>query len=333
MKHVKDLFTKNVGLKILSAVIAIIIWLIIVNIEDPEKSKVYTVPVTIEHADYLESKGKAYQVVNGSDAVSFTVTAKRSVIEELTKNDFTATADLEYVDESSGKVPISITSSRYNNRLEYSNRDQYMQLLIEELQTLTYPVEIVTTGEPAAGCVVKETTSDPEGIRVSGAESIVANVSGARVTLDIDGASKNVSEKKAIVLLDDNGEEIEDVTGLTLSKKKARVKARIVMQKQVGLSFATSGSPANGYTAGAVTSSVEKVTVEGKSEMINSLSTLNITSDQLNLSGKKESFDVEISLKEFLPDGVSLAEGEPETIKVFVAINANTQENGEKNDS
>ena len=330
MRRIKDLFTKNIGLKILSAIIAIIIWLIIVNIEDPEKSKVYTVPVTIEHENYLEEKGLAYQIINGTDSISFTVTAKRSVIEELTKNDFTATADLEYVNESTGKVPISISSSRYNNRLEYSNRDQFMSLLIEEIQTLSFPVEVMTKGEPAQDCVLKETSASPEGIRVSGAESIVANVSGVQVTLDIDGAKEDVSEKKSVVLVDDNGEEIEELTGLTLSKKKVRAKARIEMQKTLTLSFEPTGTSAKGYTTGTVTSSVKTVTVEGDASVLEDMSTLKISSDDLDVTGKQSSFDADVSLADYLPEGVSLAEGETGIVKVYVAINANKQENGEK---
>ena len=40
--------TNNFGLKVLAVVFAIVIWLVVVNIEDPEKTKGFTIPVTIE---------------------------------------------------------------------------------------------------------------------------------------------------------------------------------------------------------------------------------------------------------------------------------------------
>ena len=39
--------TNNFGLKVLAVVFAIVIWLVVVNIEDAEKTKGFTIPVTI----------------------------------------------------------------------------------------------------------------------------------------------------------------------------------------------------------------------------------------------------------------------------------------------
>ena len=39
--------TNNFGLKILAAVFAIILWMVVVNIEDPEKTKGFTIPSKI----------------------------------------------------------------------------------------------------------------------------------------------------------------------------------------------------------------------------------------------------------------------------------------------
>ena len=66
--------TENFGLKILAVVFAIVMWLIVVNVEDPQKTKVYTVPVEIENADYLQKMDKTYEVINNTDRISFTVT-------------------------------------------------------------------------------------------------------------------------------------------------------------------------------------------------------------------------------------------------------------------
>ena len=66
--------TNNFGLKVLAAVFAIVIWLVVVNIEDPEKTKGFTIPVTIENSDYLADMGKTYDILNNSDKISFTVT-------------------------------------------------------------------------------------------------------------------------------------------------------------------------------------------------------------------------------------------------------------------
>ena len=58
--------TNNFGLKVLAVVFAIVIWLVVVNIEDPEKTKGFTIPVTIENSDYLTDMGKTYDILNNS---------------------------------------------------------------------------------------------------------------------------------------------------------------------------------------------------------------------------------------------------------------------------
>ena len=91
--------TNNFGLKILAAVFAIILWMVVVNIEDPEKTKGFTIPVTIENNEYLSDMGKTYEILNNTDKISFTVTGKRSIIEELSESDFTAVANLENIND------------------------------------------------------------------------------------------------------------------------------------------------------------------------------------------------------------------------------------------
>ena len=60
LQKIAKLITNNFGLKVLAVIVAVIFWLIIVNVEDPERTRVFSVPVTIENADYLEDMGKTY---------------------------------------------------------------------------------------------------------------------------------------------------------------------------------------------------------------------------------------------------------------------------------
>ena len=59
MKHLAN----NPGLKILSLIIAVILWLIVVNYDNPEMTKTYNIPVTVTNDRILEERGKVYEVV------------------------------------------------------------------------------------------------------------------------------------------------------------------------------------------------------------------------------------------------------------------------------
>ena len=75
---------KNLGLKILALITAVVLWLVVVNISDPVISTTFSdVPVEILNASLLTSEGKVYQVLEDTDKVSITVAAKRSILDYL----------------------------------------------------------------------------------------------------------------------------------------------------------------------------------------------------------------------------------------------------------
>ena len=200
--------TNNFGLKILAAVFAIILWMVVVNIEDPEKTKGFTIPVTIENNEYLSDMGKTYEILNNTDKISFTVTGKRSIIEELSESDFTAVANLENINDDMTTIPVSVSASRYASQIEINKRDATLKVSVENLQTERFSVKVVTKGTPAAYCYVESTSSAPGKITVTGPESVVSQIKTAQAVVDISNAEENVATSSPIVLLDADGNEI-----------------------------------------------------------------------------------------------------------------------------
>ena len=118
-KILKNL-SNNVGYKILAVVLAFIMWLVVYNLDDPVKTKTFTVTVNVTGASAVEDIGKWPTIVEETRSVSFTVSAKRSIISELDDSDFTASADLSNLiiddqDSSIGTARIDVTANKYRN--------------------------------------------------------------------------------------------------------------------------------------------------------------------------------------------------------------------------
>ena len=80
----KERLTRNLDLKILAIVFAIILWLVVVNIDDPIKTQNFNgIEVQILNAQELESKGQCYEVLDNTDVVNVSVVGRRSVVERL----------------------------------------------------------------------------------------------------------------------------------------------------------------------------------------------------------------------------------------------------------
>ena len=89
----KDVVLHNIGIKVLSLIGALFVWLIIINIDDPYKTKVFQVPVETINESALQSVNKVFEITSGSIA-NVKVGGKRSVIDRLDSTDIRATADL-----------------------------------------------------------------------------------------------------------------------------------------------------------------------------------------------------------------------------------------------
>ena len=86
MKKAKIL--ENLSLKILAVFISILLWLIVINVSDPVSDTSYSdIPLTVVNADSITSQGKVYDITS-DDTVSISVSAKRSILDSLGKDNF-----------------------------------------------------------------------------------------------------------------------------------------------------------------------------------------------------------------------------------------------------
>lgn len=325
LRRLTKLVTNNFGLKVLAAVFAVILWLVIVNVEDPDKSTVFSVSVRIENADYLTEMGKTYEVLENSDVISITVTGKRSIIEDLSASDFSVVANMENIDETMSMIPITISAPGYGNQLEISKRSSYVLVNVENLVTKEYDIEVVTEGSLASDCFIESTEVTPQKVTVTGAESYINEIDHAEVTMDISGAWADVSASGHIALLAEDGRELSQAP-LTLSSTDASMVAHILMRKTLPVEFEISGELPENYRLESVESSVDSLTVEGASDALGTVDNLKISASQLNVSGVTAPFTAIIHLEDYLPDGVSLAAGMPEDAEVSVEILSQTTE-------
>ena len=318
--------TKNLGFKILAVVFAFILWLVVYNTDDPTITFSYTTNVTVENASAVTDMNKCYEVLNGTNTVSFAVTAKRSVLNKLEDTDFTAVADMNRMivneDGDKANVPIEITSKRSNSSLKYNGKNKYLEVSLEDLMKRRFIITADTSGKVADGYALGEVTvTNPNVLNVSGPASIVNKIDSVVATIDVDGMSMNLSDNVIPALYDADGQEI-DTTKLKLSNTTVTISAKILSVKEIPLVFSTSGVPYGDNRVVEISSKPETIKVKGSSTTLNPLSSLNIPGDVLNVSGASEDITTTIDISEYLPDGVELVNASDATVTVTVRIEA-----------
>ena len=68
----------NFGLKILAILFAVVMWIVVVNIDDPVIVKTYTTSVVPVNADYITTQNKYYEWLDGNNTITFSVSAERT---------------------------------------------------------------------------------------------------------------------------------------------------------------------------------------------------------------------------------------------------------------
>ena len=269
---------------------------------------------------------KCYEVLNGTNTVSFAVTAKRSVLNKLEDTDFTAVADMNRMivneDGDKANVPIEIISKRSNSSLKYNEKNKYLEVSLEDLMKRRFIITADTSGKVADGYALGEVTvTNPNVLNVSGPASIVNKIDSVVATIDVDGMSMNLSDNVIPALYDADGQEI-DTTKLKLSNTTVTISAKILSVKEIPLVFSTSGVPYGDNRVVEISSKPETIKVKGSSTTLNPLSSLNIPGDVLNVSGASEDITTTIDISEYLPDGVELVNASDATVTVTVRIEA-----------
>jgi len=319
--------SNNIGFKILAVIFAFVLWLIVYNLEDPTKTITMTVNVTVENKEYVSGMGKYFEIPDSNKAVTFSVKAARSILDKLDESDFVAVADMSRLtiseDGSKGSVPIDIkcVGNVSSNAIKINSTSKTIKVSIEELMTKQFVVSPKATGTVAEGYALGNVTvTAPNVLKVSGPKSIVQNIATVVATVNVDGMSDSVATHRATpVLLDRNGREI-DATKLTLDSDYVNVTTEILNTKEVSISVAPFGAPADGYMVTAVSSEPTSILLKGKITDLNSINAIVIPSNLVPINGAKEDVTVTIDISEYIPEGAQLVNSEDATVEITVSI-------------
>lgn len=319
LKKAVKFVTNNFGLKILALLFAVILWLVVVNVNDPVQTRSYTTSVNIENDDAIANMGKYYEIVNDSNTVTFKVSAKRSVFRMLNSTDFRATADMSRIEDMS-RVPIEIIATRYASSITFTSRTQYLEVSVEDLQKKRLVISADYEGNPADGCAVESLSINSVNmIEISGPKSVVSTVDSAKAIINVDGQSDSITDSVVPLLVDADGKPV-DTTKLTLSLQTVNIRAEIRDVKSVAVEADVGGAPREGYVYTGISFSPAAVQVKGTGAVLNTVNTIKIPEGIIDVDGKTETFTQIVDVTSYMPDGISIVNDADKKVTATVTI-------------
>lgn len=305
----KRILTNNIGLKIVSVIAAIILWVVIVNVDDPVINKTFAgIQVEIINQEAVTDENKTYEVTDGSDVISVTVTAERSVIENMSKDYIKATADLKQM-TFMNTVPIEIKSTRYSDRIKsLTSRTSNIQVDIENRKDKQIRVNVSVKGEVGDGYVVGDVSPNVNVISVSGPESVVDQISEASIIVNLEGMNETFTNSVPVKLYNSAGEIVDD-NQIILSQDDIHTKVEILETKEVPIIADVSGQPALGYSAtGTIICDPSSVLIAGVGSEFDSITAINIPAKDMSINDATDNVISEIDIKKYLPRNIRLAD-------------------------
>lgn len=321
-------------LKILSLAIAVLIWLIVRNVQDPVIVQTfYDIPVTLVNESYLSNNMKIPLLIDGDDTVKVRIKAEESVIKELKKEDIVAQADMTqiYMDATPKMVPVEVTCKGIaDDNITVTPRN--IQVDIEN-QTSVEKTIAVNTGDttPDKDYEVGSLQANPEKVTISGPESIINKIDKVVAKIDVTGMKEsNVELDSELKIYDKNQDELSEkqLSYLNLAgvqDNKIKIQAQFwKVQKNVKIGSEYSGSPQYGYEVDSVSVVPETLSLAGTDEALQKLAvegnTLTIPASYIDVSGKDSDFDAKVDISELLPENMKLARDINSTVIATVKI-------------
>ena len=333
----KRKITDNIPLKIMSVAVAVVLWLIVVNIDNPIGTNYYTInDVELINKEYVESSdtiGKMCMPEQNQDSIKIAITASKKIRDKIKVTDISAVADLQQavsLDTNPVMVPITVTCSVpgvSSNDIKVT--PQNLSVNLDEKETQEFVVN-VSRGDtkPGKDYEVGSLTANPEKVRITGPKTLVNKIDKVNATIELDGNIQDFTQDVNLTIIDKNQEALSDSEMNSLrieNNAKVVVTARLWKIRQgVGISASYVGTPADGYEVGSVKTVPDTISVAGSTEGLESLAENNnvitIPADSIDISGESKDVEKKISLNNLLPDNVKLTSDSSEDVWVTVNI-------------
>ena len=315
----KGFFTRNLGLKIVALVFAILLWAYVLVALNPVRSKsIDDVPITLE--GYTDLLSRNLILVNSDLGLAdVEVNATITNHSDLDASRITCRASLGTISAAGTyRLPLSVTVQS-NLGTVASVDPRTVTVEVDNLIVKTVPVKLELTGTLPEGYeVVAESMVST--ITVEGAARYIEPTVRAVATVDLTGRTENVEESVNVVFYDKNDNEVTVVTRsqnnpnvtvrATISAYKlVNIRPEVTLEDDVYYESINQVSPAS-------------VVLYGTSEALAAIDT--VSSQALVLPAERGVVTRDLTL--VLPEGVSLKRGQSSSVTLNAVVTEKTGE-------
>ena len=302
---------KNTKIKIISLLSAIVLWMYVMAVVDPEDTKLYeNIPITITNLNEIKDLGL---VVDPDDnlVTSVYIKGKLSDLQKISANNIDVYGTVSNPIEGQNQLYLRASvNDKVTTEFKSDTIVINLEKSIEEEKNITVNITGVYKDN------VDKVDLDKTKVVVSGPRSSVDSVKYVLATFDAN--KESVDTKSTELELKALDSEMNEVDHVTLEFNKVTAKVSYFQQKQVKINPIFSSNESNLVQDQDFTIIPSEINIKGKSDVINNIDSINtkiINVDELGTNNKIVDLDI--------PDGIN-ADKDSVTIKL---INKNKTKN------
>ncbi len=297
----------NSKIKIISLLSAMVLWMYVMAIVDPEETKLFeNIPVTITNKNELNERDLVIYPEQDL-TTNIYVTGKLSNLKKVTKDDINVYGQINNPLEGNNEIYLKVSTSQ---RVNYDFKNPVMIVTLEKIisEDKSIKVDITGSGKNNVDNIMLQDNIDK--VSISGPRSLVNKVKRVVGTVKVSGESNNFSQSIKLEPVDANGKVVE---GVELEKDSVNVNIILLAQKTVPIILKLSDNSESGVN---YTMSQNTVTIKGKKDIVDSIN--DIETQPVKLSEILPGTSKDIYLQ--VPSGITI-----ET--KYITINKNSEEN------
>lgn len=316
----KNFFTKNIAIKVISLMFAILLWGYVLMTQNPPRVKTVTdVTVSIEGEADLTTRKLTLRGDRAAllEDVSVRVRTELTSYADISADDITASINLSRI-TSTGKHTVRIHAKSSSGDV-VSVSPSEIEVEIDTLTTRNIPIEIHEEGELPEGYWAGDVQLDSATVLLEGPGTDLAKIVKAVGTIDLTNRTESLNQSIMLALYDKEGNVVESSIlfgGMpTVVAKQEILPSKLVPIDVDGAIIGREELPEN-FEIASYGTSLEStlVRIVGDADVIQKIESLSL--EPVDVTGCTESIQQELAIN--VPEGVRIIGADSVNLQVTI---------------
>ena len=261
----KNNLKRNTKIKLISFLSAIVLWMYVMAIVDPEDTKIFeNIPVTVTNAEELEDEDLV--VYPASDLVAdIYITGKLSDLQKISEDDIHIYGTIKNPVEGKNYLYLKVNTTK---QVSYEFKSDFIIVKLEKLMHQEKDINPDIIGEYKND--VDTVTLQQSSVNISAPRVLIEQVDHIKATVPVDIKDREkLTQRVKLVAVDKNGREVK---GVNLDITSINSEVTFLEEKEVPINIQLKDDldDANGYEVNHQT-----VIIKGKKEVLNKINYIN----------------------------------------------------------